>query len=85
MAPWPRVGSTSVLATAGLVWGDEDRDAFPDAIVRAGQNYYLYPNDFALPIRANVTGGNTTGAALVGASSPLCCSGIDWSGASPRA
>jgi hypothetical protein len=29
--------------------------------VRAAANYYLYPNDFSLPIRANVTGGNTPG------------------------
>jgi hypothetical protein len=51
-----------ILATTGLMWGDVDRDPFPDPIVRAFANYYLYPHDFALPIRANVTGGNTPGA-----------------------
>jgi hypothetical protein len=54
--------TTAVLAAGSLVWGDDDRDGFVDPIVRGGGNYYLYPNDFSLPIRANVTGGNTPGA-----------------------
>lgn len=54
--------STPILATIGLVWGDVDRDPYPDAIVRSFASYFLYPHDFALPIRANVTGGNTPGA-----------------------
>ena len=54
--------TAAVLASSGLVWGDDDRDGFADPIVRGGANYYLYPNDFSVPIRANVTGGNTPGA-----------------------
>lgn len=65
---------TRVPGTSLLAWGDENRDAFPDGIIKSGSTGYSYldnleETDFTRKVSnqttANVSGGATPGAPQV--------------------
>ena len=75
----------SAPASAGLVWGDENRDAFPDAIVKNGASYSFLDNverDDATHSRtlSNQTLSNTSGGATPGSPGVRNLDWLDFNG-----
>ncbi|NVB77064.1 MAG: hypothetical protein HOV81_01595 [Kofleriaceae bacterium] len=79
----PAVRELTVPASAGMVWGDENRDSFPDAIVKAGASYSFLDNvatsDGARSL-SNQTLANTSGGATPGAPGMRSLDWLDLNG-----